>query len=111
MHSKIELPVRSTTRYPAWSMSCATAARCATFIRMPHRLCCPSRRVWSMISISAMEEYSLEPLRVDVVCLEVGVIHDAPMQLDRCVDAVDFECCQRGPPVAHGIVAVGATDD
>src|SRR5262245_52160557 len=108
MHSKIELPVRSTILYPAWSMSAATSARWATFMRIPHRLCCPSRSVWSTMSTSAIgrllrgqggrhggEQGRLEPPGGDQVVPEVVVRQHRPMKVARGLDTFDLEAVQR----------------
>src|SRR5262245_8273249 len=127
MHSKMELPVRSTTRYPACSMSSATAARWPTFIRMPQRLCCPSRRVWSMRSISAtvhpppfsgsadergaIEDDPFEPRGVDGVGTVVRVVDDPAKDADGRVDTFDHEGTERADHAVHCLRPIGAGDD
>src|SRR6266436_6925850 len=49
-----ELPVASITRKPVRSRTSATGSAIPACIRMPHRLCCPSRSVVSSNSTCDM---------------------------------------------------------
>ena len=98
------------------------AARWATFIRIPQRLCCPSRRVWSMISISAIDRFlcrwstargqedgSSQPVLIASLPKSGATTH-APLQVDRRVDAFDLEAVKASRRLPDRVVAVRAGD-
>src|SRR5688572_32283857 len=105
-------------------MSPAMSARWATFMRIPQRLCWPSRSAWSMMSISANcrflcserrqhrgQERGLEPAGVDLIVSEVVVRQHRPVEFTSRLDALDLELVERVQRRRDRRRAVYAGDD
>src|SRR5271167_1358287 len=121
MTSNSEDPARSITRKPLRSMSGATGSAMPACMRMPHRLCWPSRMVSSRNSMSAIsgvlwltvlrQKHALEPSRVDLIADEVRVLGDTAKEGNVGRNALDNEGFQRpSQPLDRG-KTVGRMDD
>src|SRR5882724_10546257 len=99
--SIIEEPARSMTRKPVRSMIGDTGSAMPACIRMPHRLCWPSRIVSSRNSTWAMTELLsfskvwktlvLQPARGDPVFAEIGMRRHEGNQRQGCLGTFQAE--------------------
>src|SRR5262249_9758967 len=109
--SNSEEPARSMTRKPLRSISGATGKAIPACMRMPHRLCCPSRMVSSRNSMCAMggflslsvarQEGCLQPARVEAPLGEVGMSGDRAQKRDVGGDPGNLELAERFAQQRH----------
>src|SRR6202041_2802480 len=121
MTSNSDDPARSITRKPVLSISAATGSAMPACIRMPQRLCWPSRMVSSRNSMWAIsgflwltvlrQKHALEPSRVDLIADEVRMLRDAAEERNVGRNAVDNEGFQRRSQPLDGGGTVGRVDD
>src|SRR5271157_3182527 len=119
--SNSEDPARSMTRKPLRSMSGATGSAMPACMRMPQRLCWPSRMVSSRNSIWAMsgvlwlavlwQKHTLEPSRVDAIADEVRMGSDGPEEGNVGRDAFDNEGFKRRPQALDRGTAIRCVND